>query len=877
MSEDRSLEWSSSGADRLRGYLDRWPDLPVESKLRGIAGRVFDAARSLQDDPASVGHGDLFSLVWHWLQHDSLTSGVKSRLTIPSNSAWPSPSEWRHQGFRVADLGEKLRVSTEPWTPRGLAGPLPAIDLALAAPGDLRSGQSGQVLSTRRRTYSGVPADPFFADVFPAGNSGELSYRTSAQREAIRAALTAPPGASVVVSLPTGGGKSAVALVPSLVGEPDGVSVFIMPTTALALDQERAVQAYRPLRGTLRGPFAYHSGLDSDQRNAFRDRIRSGEQRILFTSPEAALDSLSRALFTAAEAGRLRYLVVDEAHMISEWGNEFRPEFQHLAGLRWDLLRLANQAPVGEPFRTLLLSATITRTSLETLRALFGDESFQVVASVSIRPECFFFMGDVSSKQDRLEQLPELITRLPKPLVVYVTKRKDASDIRDQLRQTGFRRVGMVTGDTPAEERRRVINDWRRTESGTRIDVVVANSAFGLGIDMDEIRTVIHACIPETFDRFYQEVGRGGRDGHACLSVFLPVESDEGTAKSMSAPTLIGKTKGSDRWTQMLRSSTPLGTSRYRVDVRDLPSHLIDNAQNRAWSLRTLALMSRAGLIRLRAEEPPRLGLEVTEEARKAAHVEYQNTVIVELTDVDSSDSDEWDRRFEQARSSTYAYFRRSFARVRDLVQGGCPFEHARDTYQVSSFPLGGGRGLTITPQGSCGGCVQHDFRAETNELDIPAPPAQVADLKLLPRLGQLFQKKSTLLVTYPVRNSSNELAKTFRRVIRKLVQNRIVEFVEDLDLVRDPRVRQLHRRTFGGFVFFSRELASPTHLSVPTAVFVSDTVPARPSLFHRPPNSPPCVVIASEELAAPWKPEVTLGRAWSPHRPIVDFLEALS
>ena len=90
-------------------------------------------------------------------------------------------------------------------------------------------------------------------------------------------------------------------------------------------------------------------------------------------------------------------------------------------------------------------------------------------------------------------------------------------------------------------------------------------------------------------------------------------------------------------------------------------------------------------------------------------------------------------------------------------------------------------------------------------------------------------------------------------------------------------RVRQLHRRTFGGFVFFSRELASPTHLSVPTAVFVSDTVPARPSLFHRPPNSPPCVVIASEELAAPWKPEVTLGRAWSPHRPIVDFLEALS
>ena len=866
-----------SDAQRLRGCLDRWPELSDELELKGIAGRVLDAARDLRDNPVSVGQGDLFSLVWHWLRHDSLNSGVKSRLTIPSHSAWPSPSEWRDQGFSVADLGEKLTVYAEPWTPAGLAGPLPAIDLALAAPGDLRFGQRGQVLSTKRRAYSGVPADPFFADVFPAANDGEPTYRTSAQREAIRAALTAPPGASIVVSLPTGGGKSAVALVPSLIGSPDDLSLFIMPTTALALDQERAVQAYRPLRGTLRGPFAYHSGLDPVQRNGFRDRIRSGEQRILFTSPEAALHSLSGALFTAAEAGRLRYLVVDEAHMISEWGNEFRPEFQYLAGLRWDLLRLANQAPVGEAFRTLLLSATLTETSLDTLQALFGGEHFRVVASVSIRPEPFYFLGNVSSREERLERLPGLIARLPKPLVVYVTTREDAASIRDRLREAGFRRVGMVTGDTPSEGRRRVIKDWRRTESGTRIDVVVANSAFGLGIDMDEIRTVVHACIPETFDRFYQEVGRGGRDGHACLSVFLPVESDEGTAKSMSAPTLIGKTKGSDRWAHMLRNSTQLSTSRYRVDMRDLPSHLIDNAKNRAWNLRTLALMSRAGLIRLRAEEPPRLGPEATEEERKAAHVHYLNTVIVELTDVDSRASEAWDRQFEEARTSTYAYFRRSFARVRDLVQGGCPFKHARDTYEVSSFPLGDGPELTIIPQGSCGGCVQHDFRAETNTLDIPAPPAQVAELRPSHRLDQLFRRESTLLVTYPEGISSNELARTFRRVIGMLVRNGVVEYVEDLDLARDPRVRRLHRRPSSPFLFFSRQLASPTRFSVPTAVFVSSTIPARSSLFHRSADSPQCLVIAPEDLPAPWKPEATIGRAWSPHWPIADFEAALS
>ena len=861
-------------ADCLRGAVAAWPELRPDLRLQGIAGRVLDAARDLSNDPASVGEGDLYSLVWHWLRHDSLNSGVKSRLTIPAISPWPSSSKWRDRGFAVADRGNRLTISARPWAWE-LKGPLPAIDLALAAPGAVHTGV--QILSTKRRAYQGAPADPFFADVFPPVGDGELSYRTSAQREAIRAVLTAPPGASIVVSLPTGGGKSAVALVPSLLGSPGDLSLFIMPTTALALDQERAVLAYRPLRGKLRGPFTYHSGLDSEQKKGFQDRIRSGNQRILFTSPEAALQSLRGALFNAAEAGRLRYVVVDEAHMISEWGDEFRPEFQHLAGLRWDLLRLANQAPVGERFRTLLLSATLTRTSLETLRALFGGEHFRAVASVSIRPEPFFFLGDLSSREERLERLPDTITRLPKPLVIYVTKKSDAADINEQLRQAGFRRIGMVTGDTAANERRRVITDWRRTKSRTRIDVVVANSAFGLGIDMDEIRTVVHACIPETFDRFYQEVGRGGRDGHACLSVFLPVESDNRTAESLSKPTLIGKAKGSDRWTHMLRNSDTLGDSRYRVDIRDLPSRLLVSEQSRAWNLRTLALMSRAGLIRLRAEEPPRLAPEATEEERRAAHTQHQNTVIVELTDAGSWFSQVWDRRFEKARMDTYAYFHQSFTRVRNLVQGGCPFKHARETYAMLSAPLGGGRSLTITPHGSCGGCARHPFRADINALNIPPSPARPSDLRPAPKLARLFYNKSTLLVTYPSAASLTQLRTVFRRLVRMLLQNGVVEFVEDFDLARDPRVRQLHRHTVGGFAFFSRELASPTNMSVPTAVFVSHAIRPRDSLFFRPVDSPPCVVIAPQGLVAPWKPETPLKSAWSPHWPIADFEAALS
>ena len=286
--------------------------------------------------------------------------------------------------------------------------------------------------------------------------------------------------------------------------------------------------------------------------------------------------------------------------------------------------------------------------------------------------------------------------------------------------------------------------------------------------------------------------------------------------------------------------------------------------------------MSRAGLIRLRAEEPPRFGPEATEEERRSAH-EHQNTVIVELTEGGSWVSEAWDRQFEQARSSTYTYFRRSLARVRDLVHGGCPFEHARDTYEVSSFPVSGGRELTIIPQGSCGGCVQHSFRAETSTLDVPAAPPQVSELRPAPRLARLFQKKSTLLVTHSKDDSTKDLDKVFRRIIRMLVQNGIVEFIEDRDLARDSRVRRLHHLAADGFIFFSRDLASPTNVSVPTAIFVSDAVPVRSSLFHRPADSSPCIVIASDGLAAPWKPEVTLGRAWSPHWPITDFEAALS
>src|SRR5262249_29245097 len=152
-----------------------------------------------------------------------------------------------------------------------------------------------------------------------------------------------------------------------------GLTVVVVPTVALALDQEERFRNL--LRDHEQGrrwsglSLAYHGGLDSEAKNGIRDGIRNGSLPIVFVSAEAAVGALRGPLFDAARQGRLRTFAIDEAHVVSQWGQSFRPEFQSIAGLREALLAVC---PEGAAFRTLLLSATLTAESFETLRELFG-------------------------------------------------------------------------------------------------------------------------------------------------------------------------------------------------------------------------------------------------------------------------------------------------------------------------------------------------------------------------------------------------------------------------------------------------------------------------------------------------------------------------
>ena len=314
---------------------------------------------------------------------------------------------------------------------------------------------------------------------------------------------------------------------------------------ALALDQERHV---RELLKNQELCLAYTSSKGEEERREMRRRVRDGSQTVIFVSPEAVTHSLSYALFGAARQGHLRYFVVDEAHLVDQWGTEFRPEYQAMAGLRRELLS-TQQASGGELFRTVLMTATLSPTTADLLAQLFSEDGVvECVVSNLLRPEPSYSTAEFAGWELRNRGVIEAALHLPRPAIVYTTRVEFASKQYEALRREGFRRLALFTGETRPDEVRRSILAAFRNDG---IDLVVATSAFGLGVDQDDVRTVIHACIPETIDRYYQEVGRSGRDGRASISLVCWTAGDRRDAFSLSQHKVIGERLGLAHWQAM--------------------------------------------------------------------------------------------------------------------------------------------------------------------------------------------------------------------------------------------------------------------------------------------------------------------------------------
>ena len=478
--------------DRLHHALNGWPDVAAfeEPFHDRSCEQLRRAIFSVLSDPASAGPGDLAGLVRHVLRRGSLMTSSPYWLLVPITEPWPSQSQWKDSFVNVLGKDQtSFRVTAEnAWSANWL-------ERSETHPPLTASFQ--EVL--RRRGWPASPHLPLDTALEFGLQLPFEGYQGPGQRLAIRSAFFLKPGGTLVVNLPTGTGKSLVAWAPALLAAGNELTVMITPTIALAIDQERQLRE-NYLAVSLPQELAWHGGLSEPGRKAVLQRLRSGSQRILITSPESFVGSLSPALYETAAKGRLKYFVVDEAHLVAQWGNDFRPQFQAMSGMRRDLLK---RSPPKSQFRTLLLSATLTQESFDVLETLFSEGDFGSVNAVALRPEPEYWHSSSETKAERKQKVIELVRVVPRPFLLYVTTQRDAEDWHQTLRTLGMKRLGCVHGNTSNIDRERIIDEWRQRE----IDCVVATSAFGLGMDKSDVRAVIHACIPESIDRFYQEVG----------------------------------------------------------------------------------------------------------------------------------------------------------------------------------------------------------------------------------------------------------------------------------------------------------------------------------------------------------------------------------
>lgn len=640
--------------------------------------------------PKQTGTGDLAVLIRQWLVR-AADQGPSPSIRLPRAEPWPNADIWQAFGCTSVLCDEATQlVGLKDGMPTWLQGG--AADAISAA-----------AREEARRPWRTVPCDPLVADLVP-GTQGQ--YLSAGQREAVRSAFLAPPGSTVLICLPTGAGKTLAFQAPALARLAEQkLTVVIVPTVALARDQERRfrelLNARKETKALATGVFAYHSGLTEVERKSLFQGLGDGTVPIVFTSPEAALGGLRRALLAAAHVGRLALFAVDEAHMVSQWGDSFRPHFQLVAGLR-DVLIEEARCGGHKPFVTLLLTATLTGESAYTLEQAFGRQGgFQVVAEARLRDEPVIKVHDASAAPSRDTLLFEALKFLPRPLILYTTQPDQARRLEGALRDQGYHRVrSVVGGDMSTNYGENVLELWGRRE----VDVMVATSAFGLGVDQGDVRAVVHAWQPESLDRYYQEVGRSGRDGRASVALLLWTAGDAKVAEYLATDPAISIERGLERWNAMLHSSNDnlvrrSTTVKVRTDAR--PPRITEGSDlNVSWNLRTLVLMSRAGLIRFTCVPPVDIAESPGEEPdqfelrRRRALDEAAVTAAVEVMVDDVGEYATWLSRVDPVRGALRANDLKTIEDVKRLLRGEEPGQLFAEVYTIPE------RGIYLPPRG---------------------------------------------------------------------------------------------------------------------------------------------------------------------------------
>jgi len=620
---------------------------------------------------------------------------------------------WRAHGFRRS-AGQ---WHAEPWLPAWLDGRQIAPDLepARRAP---------------RRPNWQLAADRFYADA-----ARRPAYLSPGQKESVRAVSAARSGDSVICVLPTGSGKTDVILTRAVRSRPRQ-SCLIVPTVALALDLEGRIQ---DITGE-RQQFAYHGGLADQEKADLAQRLRDGVQWLVITSPEAACTALARPLEAAAAEGRLDLFAIDEAHIVAEWGDAFRPAFHTLAGLR---RRLIDRAPAGRGPVTVMLTATLDDYGLRTLQRLYPGTRELIISAQITRPEPAWWMSSCATEDDKREHFLEACRHLPRPLIVYTTlhtsgQSTNVPTVLSWLRGAGLRAVAGVTGaDNPGARRAASRGLGLAGDITGDRDIVVATSAFGLGIDIPDVRGVIHLCVPESVNRLYQEVGRGGRDGSASVSLVLWTEADAQVAREMTDARLIGADKAWKRWQSLTTSSTAAFSDDGLVTVNlSTPTDDVTYPWSEAniyWNTQVLSAMDRAGMIQLEWPAPLDMPADATEEQVQEAFAAYRTRMSARILDGDLSGRADFRQRLGAAQQAARAAAAASMESATTILGGldRCVNRYLADHYRLS-VPSG-----FLPTARQCGGCPHcRAQRLPPLLLSRPVEPLSAGALAVAARQG---------------------------------------------------------------------------------------------------------------------------------------------
>ncbi|MGC4037713.1 MAG: ATP-dependent DNA helicase RecQ [Chitinophagaceae bacterium] len=314
------------------------------------------------------------------------------------------------------------------------------------------------------------------------------------QEDIIKSVLS---GKDTLALMPTGGGKSLCYQIPGMAK--DGLCLVISPLIALMKDQVANLH-----RKSITA-FAIYSGMNRKEVINTLKTATSSNCKFLYVSPERLETSLFKEYLPAIN---INLIAVDEAHCISQWGYDFRPPYLRIAALRDELRNV--------PVLALTASATTDVQNDICDKLAFGSKN--IFRQSFERSNLSYSVFNVDSK---INKIIEVITKVPGTGIVYCKSRKRTKEISELLQlqgiSSGFYHAGLSTEERTAKQ-----EDWIKN----KIRVIVCTNAFGMGIDKPDVRTVIHADVPDCLENYYQEAGRAGRDGKKSYAVLLYDESD---------------------------------------------------------------------------------------------------------------------------------------------------------------------------------------------------------------------------------------------------------------------------------------------------------------------------------------------------------------